>query len=278
MYAAKAAEYDGLAIHALVIFVTIFPPGLGKKGLFLEGQAECETEKISGVSMDRIVAAAAPAYLPDWNWFAKMARVDCFVLADDLPFSKSGTVHRTRIKTVQGVRWLTVPVATRGTGPRLIRDVPIDLTRHWSRKHWRSLQVNYRYAPYFDYYADAFAEIYHREWRFLLDLNLTMLAVLQDAFRLHVPQMMSSSLPAQPGVSASERIVQVVQACGGRVYLAAAADRAFLNADAFAAAGIRLAFLEDPPRPYRQLFGEFIPNLSVIDLLFNQGVAAAGFL
>lgn len=225
--------------------------------------------------MTRILAAAAPAYLPDRSCFAKMVRADCFVLADDLLFSKKGRVNRTQIKTAGGTRWMTVPVLTRAQGRQLIRDVQIDPTRHWAKKHWKTLQVNYQYAPYFEFYADAIAEIYHREWCFLLDLNRALLAVLRKALGIAVPETLSSAIPARPGVSASERIVQIARETGCDTYLAAAADRAFLDENIFAAAGIRLAFPDYAPKPYRQLFGPFVANLSVMDLLFNLGGSAA---
>ncbi len=221
--------------------------------------------------MTRILAAAAPGYLPDIRYVAKMAGADCFVLGDDIVFSKKGGVNRTRVKTAGGASWMTVPVLTRAKSGERIGNVRIDETRHWARKHWRTLQVNYQYAPYFEFYADWFAEVYRRDWRFLLDLNLAMLAVLQKALGLSRTEMLSSAIPVRPGLSASERIVQIARKTGCDTYLAAPADRAFLDEERFAAAGIRLAFSEWVPKPYRQLFGPFVANLSVVDLLFNLG-------
>ncbi|RMH94582.1 MAG: hypothetical protein D6681_13465, partial [Calditrichaeota bacterium] len=121
------------------------------------------------------VASQTPDYLPEAGYFYRMARADRFVIADDIVMSSSGMVNRCRIHRPDGVQILTVPILRKGKGPQLIRDVRIDTSRHWRKKHWRSLYLNYRYAPYFDYYADFFQKVYDREWRFLVDLNLEML-------------------------------------------------------------------------------------------------------
>lgn len=222
------------------------------------------------------LAANPPHYLPGIDFFYKMSRVQQFVIADDLSYRDKGRVNRARIKNASGMQWLTVPVRHRGAGSQWIRDVRIDGARRWGQKHRKTLEVNYRYSPYFEFYIDAFAEIYEREWRYLLDLDLALIGLIRKALGITVPLQRSSALDLAEG--ATEKIIDLAGKIGAGRYLAAPEDAAFLDQSRFQKAGVALAFSDYQPRPYRQQFGDFVPGLSVVDLLFNEGPEAKWIL
>lgn len=205
-----------------------------------------------------------------------MSRAQQFVIADDLIYRDKGQLNRARIKHAAGVQWLTVPVQHRRAGRQWIRDVRIETSRHWGQKHRKTLEVNYRYSPYFEYYVDAFAKIYEREWRYLLDLDLALIGLIRQALAITVPLQRSSALDLAEG--ASEKIIDLAGKIGAGSYLAAPGDAAFLDPFRFQEAGVILAFSDFHPRPYRQQFGDFVPGLSVVDLLFNEGPEAKWIL
>lgn len=221
-------------------------------------------------------AASPPHYLPGIDFFYKMSRAQQFVIADDLIYRDKGRVNRTLIKNASGMQWLTVPVRHRRSERQWIRDVRIDTSRHWGQKHRKTLEVNYRYSPYFEYYVDAFAKIYEREWRYLLDLDLALIGLIRKALAITVPLQRSSSLDLAEG--ATEKIIDLAGKIGAGRYLASPEDANFLDPSRFQEAGVGLVYSDFHPRPYRQQFGDFMPGLSIVDLLFNEGPEAKWIL
>lgn len=221
------------------------------------------------------LGAHQPNYIPWSGYFHKMAVSDCFVLADDVQYSSQGYTNRTRIKTAQGAQWLTVPVLTKGRGLQSIRELRIDCSRNWRRKHWKALCRNYASAPCFELYADFFDNLYRREWHFLADLNIHIIAHLREALGIAGPLYLSSDLEI-PACDATGRIVQMAEKTGCTRYVSGRGGSTnYLREEAFREAGIELRYNEFTHPVYPQRFGEFIPGLSVLDLLFNCGSAAA---
>lgn len=214
------------------------------------------------------LAADRPGYLPAAGYFFKMARADLFVIADDLQYTTAGLVHRALIRSAGGPLWLSVPVLTGGKGIQQIREAQIDNSKNWRQKHRKALRLNYRYAPYFEYYEDFFERLYGREWKFLIDLNLTGIEFLSSAAGIRTPLRFSSEFNTLAG--ATEKIIDIARKTGCRGYLALREDRAFLEADLFAEAGIALEWLDFSPPG-----GQEMLNLSLIDMLFHHGPETA---
>lgn len=216
-----------------------------------------------------ILAAHPINYLPDISFFQKMACADIFVLADDIQYSKHREINRTRIKTADGARWLTVPVCSKGRMGQLINQVEIDDHQNWARKHCKSILVNYKYTPYFEMYSDVLFALYQKDWRLLADLNLELIKFLREALclscRIHTG--------SETGVSGQGRmrVLNLLQYFDCRTYVCGMESKAYLDAEPFERHGFELKMVEWKTRSYHQQFGQFIPNLSVVDLLFNEG-------
>ncbi len=207
---------------------------------------------------------------------AKAALADTFVLLDDVQYTKNGWQNRNRIKTANGWAYLTVPVHARA-GDR-IADVSVAEDR-WRAQHWKSLQVAYGRAPYFREHGAFFAEFYAFPWEKLVELNVTSLEYLRRALGLRTPFVRASSLGV-PG-EGSGRLVRICKELGATVYLSGAyAATHHLDAGAFRGSGVDLMVLEWTCPPYRQCHPKvgFLADLSVVDLLFNEGGAAGHVL
>jgi hypothetical protein len=219
-----------------------------------------------------IVAIHQPHYLPWLRYMAKMALADTFVLLDDVQYTKNGWQNRNRIKTANGWSYLTVPVHAHVTD-RIV-DVRVADDR-WRPRHWKSLQAAYGRAPYFQEHSAFFEGFYASPWERLVDLNVASLEYLRSALGLRAPLVRASSL----GVSGegSERLVRICKELGATVYLSGAYAAAnHLDAVAFRGSGVELAVVEWTCPTYRQCHPKvgFLPDLSVVDLLFNEGEAA----
>lgn len=215
------------------------------------------------------LAANLPTYLPDIGFFKKMLLADVFVLADDYQYSKHQLINRTRIKTASGVKWLTVPVRTKGRGKQLILSVEIDKTQHWQRKHWKTLLVNYIYAPFFEHFMDAFESIYRKEWQRLFPLNYEIIQLLQELLEIKTPLWLSSQLKVTG--RGTEKLLNILKELKCDTYLCLEGEEKFIDQQLFKENEINLMVIPFKEKAYHQQFGTFVPGLSIIDLLFNEG-------
>ncbi len=214
------------------------------------------------------VAIHQPQYLPWLGYFDKIDQADCFVLLDDVQFKKNEWQNRNRIKTAAGWQWLTVPVLHRF--PQRICEVRINQTDPWSRKHLQALFSNYGSAPFFDLHRPFFEEIYGREWTLLVDLNVAAITYLAEALGIQTKLVLASSLPVPSELEATERLIAICQAVGADTYLSGVGGREYLDLTLFKEAGIGVLFQAFQTRAYPQRFGAFVPDLSIVDLLFNS--------
>lgn len=207
-------------------------------------------------------------YLPWLRYFDKIQRSDVFVVLDDIQFNKNGWQNRNKVKTPNGVALLTVPVYMKA-GQRL-DEVRIHDDVPWRKKHWRTIAQSYGKAPFFSEYADFFRETYARTWESLNDLNRHMLAFHLDALGIDTPVRYSSELRV-PG-EATERLVNLIKAVGGDAYYSGSyALEAYLDAALLERNGVALELQHWHAPEYAQRHGDFVPDLSVVDLLMNCG-------
>lgn len=223
-----------------------------------------------------IVAIHQPHYLPWLRYMAKAALADVFVLLDDVQYTKNGWQNRNRIKTANGWAYLTVPVHAHVTD-RIV-DVRVADGR-WRAQHWKSLQAAYGRAPYFRAHAAFFEGFYATSWERLVELNVASLEYLRSALGVRTPFVRASSLGV--GGEGTERLVRMCKELGATVYLSGAyAAGNHLEAEAFRDSGVELAVMEWTCPVYRQCHPKvgFVADLSVVDLMLNEGDGAAGVL
>ena len=220
--------------------------------------------------MSRILAAHQPNYLPWMGLFHKLTRADVWVIADDVQFSKHGYTNRVRIRSANECPWLTIPVRSHGKGRQQIRQVEVADT-HWQRKHWKTLQWNYRQAPHYGDIAAALEAFYSGSCGpRLLDINVQLLEMICDWLDIDVETRYCSNLPLRQ--ERSERLVDMVLACGCDAYLAGAgASRSYLDEERFRAAGVEVRYVDFEQTEYPQTHPGFEPNMTTLDMLFNCG-------
>ena len=217
-----------------------------------------------------ILAAHQLHYLPWLRYFHKAASSDTLVLLDNVQFTKNDWQNRNKIKTASGELILTVPVLHKFQ--QRLSEVQIDSKQPWARKHWRALETNYRKAPYFKEHGPFFRRVFERPWEKLNDLNAEILFYLVEALGIKTKIIRSSDLALKG--EATDRMIEICKTLGAQTYLSGAyAAGVYLDTERFKREGIELIFQEFEPPRYPQLFPEagFIPELSIVDLLFNCG-------
>ena len=198
-----------------------------------------------------------------------MINCDKFVFLDNVPFTKNGLQNRNRIKTSAGVSWLTVPVLQKGLFGQLTNDVKINNDVDWRKKNWNSVYMSYCKAPFFSDYSDFFENVYKFEWSNLVELNLEFLKFIMAELGINIPTCLASELNCSG--KGSELLLNICKKLSATVYLSGVSGKKYLKEGEFKDNHIELRYHEFVHPVYDQLYGEFIPNLSIIDLMFNHG-------
>ena len=223
-----------------------------------------------------IVAGHQPEFIPYLGFFSKISKADLFVIVDHIQFNKKYFQNRNKIKTREGWMWLTVPVITKGRFEQKIREVEINNSLNWQRKHWASITLNYQKAPFFKEHSGFFEEVYSKEWRLLSEFNEAFIRYILGQLELDVDVLKSSEL----GVTGqkTDLLIDICKKTGADTYLQGSGGRDYVEVEKFQDAGLKVVFQDFEPPTYPQQFGEFIPNLSIVDLLFNVGPEAKNYL
>lgn len=216
-----------------------------------------------------IVACHQPNFLPWLGFFHKILQCDIFVLLDNAQFVKGGFVNRCRIKEIDHLAWLTIPVKTKGHFEQPIRDVEINNLVPWRKIVLRTLETYYRKARFFNTYFPMLSAVFNQSWDKLFDLNLHLLRLILKTFGISTELRLASTLNTQG--QKSSLIISIAKAIGADGYYSGMGARQYQRGMEFSNAGILLMYSSFEPFHYPQLGKSFIPNLSIIDFLFNCG-------
>jgi hypothetical protein len=210
-----------------------------------------------------------PGYLPWLGYFDLLQKADVFVHYDDVQFDKHGWRNRNRVKGPKGAIWLTVPVFHSGRAGQSILDVEIDDRQDWRRKHLSTVAQSYARAPFIDTVLPRLRNIIERPWLRLVDLDLALIDWLAMEIGIATPRHRASDLDV--GGDRNERLINLCRHFRATRYVSGNAAQDYLDEAQFAAAGIGVVWHNYIHPSYPQRHGEFVPYLSVLDLILNVG-------
>jgi len=216
-----------------------------------------------------ILSAHQPAYLPWLGYFDKIAKSDIFVFLDCVQFEKNSYINRNQIKTSQGVQWLTMPVLTKGHLGKTIFDMRVDEGVSWRRKHLASVLHNYKTAPFFDYGYQRLERLLSMQMGNLGAICWHHLEFWLREFDIKTRVVRQSELMI--GGKKSDLILNMCVHHQASVYLSGSMGRGYLNISRFQECGVDVKFQDYSPVRYPQLWGGFVPRLSVLDYWMNCG-------
>ncbi|MCK4634739.1 MAG: WbqC family protein [Candidatus Aenigmarchaeota archaeon] len=216
-----------------------------------------------------IVGIHQPNYIPWLGYFYKIAKSDVFVLLDNVNYTKNSFINRNKIKTQNGGVWLTVNVLTKGRYGQLINEVEIDNSKLWNKVHWKTIFFNYSKAPLFNEYGHFLEEIYERKWEKLIDLNESLIKLICELSGIkNVKFIRASELNASG--NGTDLLIDICKKLGADTYLSGFGGRNYMEEKKFKGDDIELKYYDFKHPIYKQLWDGFVPNLSVIDFLFND--------
>ena len=216
------------------------------------------------------LAIMQPTYLPWIGYFGLIDKVNTFIILDSVQFSKRSWQQRNQIKTANGAMFLTVPVSSKGKRGQLINQVEIDITRNYHRAHIASLANNYRKSPYFSEYSPELFSLLEKNHVNLSELTSELIVWFCKALGITTSIKYSNKMENK-GTKA-DLLAMLCQQLDVAEYVSALGSREYLEESGiFNKLGIPIKYNEYDHPEYSQLFGEFIPYMSIIDLLFNVG-------
>jgi WbqC-like protein family len=225
----------------------------------------------------KTVAIVQSSYVPWKGYFDLIDRVDEFVLYDDRQYTRRDWRNRNRIKTPQGLAWLTIPVEVKGKYTQPICETRISDPR-WADRHWKTLVHNYAGAPHFDDHRELVEDLYLGSTETMLSLvNRRFLAAICGVLGIETP--LSWSMDYEAEGDKTERLVSICKRAGADAYLSGPSAKAYLDEQQFADAGIALSYMDYGGYPeYPQPHPPFEHAVSIVDLLFCTGPDARSYI
>ncbi|HQW68980.1 MAG TPA: WbqC family protein [Flavobacterium sp.] len=192
-----------------------------------------------------------PGYFPSISHFVAMAQSDLVTFEMDDNFQKQTNRNRMYIYSPNGIQLLNIPVKHSKTAHQKTKDIQLETAFDWQKQHFKSLEAAYRSSPFFEYFEDNIVPIFEKKHKFLMDLNLQTMEIVSKCLRFEFDYN-----------ETTEYFHTVDDKTDLRHLINGKKDTSIFE-------------------PYTQVFEEkngFLNNLSILDLLFNEGRHALEYL
>ena len=216
-----------------------------------------------------IVTIHQPNYFPYPGFFQKVLLSDIYVILDRAQFEFDIT-NRNKIITPEG-SWsrISVPVK-KGQKFFEVRNVEINNDQPWAEKNWDLICKSYNDSSFFDLYKTTLNSIFKKKWNLIFDLNFYTLKKAFEWLDIKTEFILDSELDVT-GMS-SEHLLNICKKLGATKYLSGPSGKNYLNEKIFEQSKIKVEYQKYDPIIYPQKYAKsFVPNLSILDLLFNMG-------
>lgn len=216
-----------------------------------------------------ILTAHQTSTFPWLGFFHKVALADKYVNFDQVQYSPKDWINRNRIKTDNGLVWVTIPVLTSGHREKVIADMEINNQTRWREKMWKTIQFAYKKARYFNIYAGFFDDLFKRDWQYLIDFNeYTFKWFIKT---LGIKTELDDAVNYKFEGAKSDLVLDMCKKLNADIYIFGGEGKNYADQESFYRAGVIPYFQEYKHPVYSQLNGEFLSHMSILDLLFNEG-------
>lgn len=223
----------------------------------------------------KTVAILQSNYIPWKGYFDLISSVDLFIFYDDVKFTKNDWRNRNKIKTPDGLKWITIPCGWKSH--KLICEIDLP-DANWQNKHWNLIEENYFRAPYFNLYKKFFENIYlNKKWKNLSELNQHLIKNISLKF-LNIKTQFDDSRNYNIQGKGEDRLINLLKKVNATKYISGPSAKAYISNNRFISEGIHLEWMNYDNYPeYPQLYPPFQHAVSIIDILFNTGLNAENF-
>jgi hypothetical protein len=225
----------------------------------------------------KTVAVVQSNYIPWKGYFDLINKVDEFILYDDVQYTRRDWRNRNKIKTKDGLRWLSIPVNARGNYFQPIKEITIS-EPSWKVRHWKTIASHYARARYFKEYEEILKDLYLGSTEtYLSQINYRFLTVICAI--LGIRTKLSWSMDYCPSGDKTEKLINLCKQVGATEYLSGPTAKSYIDEELLEQEGITLQYMNYSGYPeYNQLFPPFEHKVSIIDLIFNEGPNAPKYM
>ena len=222
------------------------------------------------------IAILQSNYIPWKGYFDLINMVDEFIFYDEVQYTKNDWRNRNKIKTSQGIQWLTIPVRQENLEQK-INDTKI-ADKKWNIKHWRAISQNYAKGKYFKDYKEIFEELYLGcDEEYLSQINYKFITTINDILEIKTKIRWSSEFELIDGQT--EKLLGICKDCNADVYLSGPAAKDYFDEELARAENIKVEWMDySGYKEYNQLHQPFEHGVSILDLIFNDGPNATKFM
>ena len=193
---------------------------------------------------------------------------DVFVIMDDAQYDKRYT-NRNRIMATNGWTWISVPI---NKDHKFLSNMLVEINNEmpWKEYHWKKIYHSYANTKFFHLYENYFKDLYARDWKFLFDLDLETIKKTIEWLGIKIKIIRESELNVED--TSTQRLVNVCKAIGADTYVAGRGSQNYMDEKLFEKNNLKVEYQNYAPIQYSQHLSDcFVPDLSIIDMLFNVG-------
>ncbi len=223
------------------------------------------------------IAILQSNYIPWKGYFDIIGSVDEFIIYDEMQYTKNDWRNRNKIKTTNGLIWLTIPVKIEKLNQKINETKIAD--NKWYIKHKNSLQTNYGKATKFKECKDFIFNIYEQASRldYISEINYTFLNEINKF--LKISTKISFSTDYNIGDGKTERLINICKQSNSNIYLSGPSAKNYIDEALFTKNNINLEWFDYIGyKEYEQLHPPFEHGVSILDLIFNTGEDAYKYL
>ncbi|AQX83620.1 WbqC family protein [Elizabethkingia bruuniana] len=225
------------------------------------------------------VAISQSNYIPWRGYFDMISSVDYFILYDSVQYTKGDWRNRNVIKTAQGGEWITIPVENYSL-TQLIDETCISRIKNkWNIKHLKILKQNYSKSKYFKSVFPWLEDIYLNKINGLsklTDINEILIKEICDYLNIKTKILRDRDLLIEG--DRNSKLINICKQLDANVYLSGPAAKIYVDEELFSRNGIEVEWMNyNGYKEYNQLYGAFLPSVTILDLLFNMGECSKEF-
>lgn len=223
------------------------------------------------------IAILQSNYIPWKGYFDLINMVDEFILYDDMQYTRRDWRNRNKIKTPQGLKWLTIPVEVKGKYFQKINETRISES-DWAIKHWQTIKQFYSKTPYFKTYKDIFEDFYlNNKEEFLSQVNFKLIKIINEILGINTKIHWSSEFDLVDGQT--EKLLGICKQAEADVYLSGPAAKDYFDESLAEKMNIQVEWMDySGYSEYQQLHPPFDHGVTILDLIFNEGPNATQFM
>lgn len=230
-----------------------------------------EKQVLDMQSKNKIISIMQPTFLPWLGYFNMIKKSDIFVFFDDVQVTKRSWQTRNRIKTSSGEHFITIPVK-KGNSRSLIKDCEICIDEKWKDKFFKTLHNSYIKSEHYQSEIDFIKKIFLKDNKKLSDFNSHIIKSICERLEIKTKFIFSSDLNSQG--TKDEYLSLICKELNGDQYLSAQGSKQYIETgrNFFSEQQINVTYNEYKHPQYKQLYGDFVSHLAIIDAIFNIGI------